>query len=357
MVAGGGGNAQVIAADLALAGCEVNLFNLPQYIKKIEHIMRTKQIEKIGSVGTAGRTGVATLKKVTTDLSDAIEGVDVIIIAVPAYGHAALFEALSENLKDGQIVLIIPGNWGALRLFNLLKRKGINKGVKIAETHCCLQICRAAESWLGAGKARVIMERDRVQVAAIPAAETRTVIGTIEKLYANLVPATNVIETSLNNSNLVVHGPMMVMNTGWLEHTKGQFMIYRDGATPAVARVVDAIWDERESIIKKLGLPATPKEPFYEYIRSSRWVHDPCEVGPSSLQHRYLTEDIPYGLVPLAYFGDLLEVPTPVSDAIIELSSIGNKANYWKEGLTFKKLRLDGLTPHGILKLVNEGEY
>ena len=78
-------------------------------------------------------------------------------------------------------------------------------------------------------------------------------------------------------------------------------------------------------------------------------------LAPPNLRHRYIAEDIPYGLVPLAYLGDLLKVPTPVSDAMIELASIANGVDYWKTGLTLEKLGLNGLTAEEILKTVNHG--
>jgi opine dehydrogenase len=354
-VMGGGNSAQTMAADLALAGHDVTLCDLPRFAKNIRPLMEKREIEKCGSLGTTGRTGLAKLKKVTTDVGDAVRRVDLIMIAVPAYGHLAFYKAFADCLEDGQGVLILPGNWGALRLFNLLERSGNKKKVWVAETNRCMHICRAGEHWLGPGKVRVVLERGTVQVAAMPGRETRAVLDILKPLYANLAPAKNVLETSLGNSNIVLHGPLVLMNAGWIEHTAGQFMIYRDGVTPSVGKMMDAIGNEQEAILKALGFTPSPRKPFYDQIKDSDWVKDPCEVGPPHLQHRYISEDIPYGLVPLTYWGDLLGVPTPASDAMIEVSSIANQVNYRKEGLTLRALGSDGLTPKEILKRVNEG--
>jgi opine dehydrogenase len=355
-VLGGGNSAQTMAADLALGGFEVNLCDLPRFRSNIEHVMRSRQIEKICSVDTVGRSGTATLKKVTTDLEEAVGGVDVVLIAVPAYGHKAFHKALAGCLEDGQTVVNVPGNWGALKLFNLLRKEDVGRRVRIAETDVCMHICRAAESWLGPGKVRVILERTNIQVAAMPASYTEEVCETLRILYPQVTPASNVVETSLNNSNIIAHGPLVIMNAGWIEHTDGNFMIYRDGATPSVGRCVDAIRDERDAVLKTLGIDSPPKVPFYERINGARWVQDPCEVGPPSLLHRYITEDVPHGLVPMSELGDLLGVPTPVSDAIVELASASNQTNYRSEGTTLEKLGLNGLQPDEILKLVDEGK-
>lgn len=354
-VLGGGNSAQTMAADLALQGCHINLCDLPQFEKNIADLMKTRKIEKYGSIGTSGSIGLTKLDMVTTDLRKAVKDVDIVLIAVPAYGHMAFYELLAEHLENGQIIVTLPGNWGALRLFNYLKKKGIKKTVKISETDRCMHICRAAESWLGSGKVRVIIERSEVKIAAIPTEDTAEVLNVLHPIYPNLKTAAHVLETSMNNSNIITHGPLVLMNAGWIEHTEGQFMIYRDAATPSIGEVVDAIKDERDAVAEGFGLVSVQEPPFYDRIKNAQWPKDPCETGPPDLQHRYISEDIPYGLVPLAYLGDLLNVSTPICDAIIELSSKVNRANYWKEGLTLEKLGLKDRTPDEILELVKLG--
>jgi opine dehydrogenase len=73
-------------------------------------------------------------------------------------------------------------------------------------------------------------------------------------------------------------------------------------------------------------------------------IHTPylevCE-GPFSLLSRYLTEDIPFGLVTFSSLGDMLKVPTPVIDAEITIASILNNTDYWKIGRTVEKLGIN----------------
>ena len=355
-VMGGGNSAHTMAADIALGGLEVNLCDLPAFQRNIQEAMDTRKIEKVGSVGTSGKTGIAELNKVTTDIADAIKNVDIVMLAIPAYGHLEFFQSILGSLEEGQIVIVLPGNWGAIRLFNFFRNKGFKKRVFIGETDRCMHICRASESWLGPGKARVILERPMVRISAMPAKDTPTVFDLMKTIYPQLAPAHHVVDTSLNNFNFIIHGPLVLMNAGWIEHTAGQFMIYRDGATPAIGSIVDAIADERDAIFRKFRLTTSVREPFYNLIRNAQWCKDPCETGPPNLQHRYLTEDIPYGLVPLAYLGDVVDVPTPMSDGIIELASKVNRVDYWKDGLTLKKLGFDGLRPEEIVEFVIKGD-
>ena len=358
-VLGGGNSALTMAADLALAGAAVSLFEFEEYAARLGPIRETRKIEKYGSLGASGATGKAELTLVSTVMERAIAGADLIIVAVPAYAHMRFFEELARCVSPGQTILIAPGNWGALRLYNLLRDKKVGAGVKIAETDVCTHICRAGESFLGPDKVRVILERARLRLSAIPSVDTESVIAMLQPFYPQIVRGENVIETSLRNDNIVTHGPLMLMNAGWLEHTAGNFMIYRDGLTPSVARAIDGVRKEREGVIGALNLPRValpaPDETFKRYA-SAQWVHDPCEIGPPDLGHRYLSEDVPYGLVPLREIGRTLGIAMPVIDAVIALSGIANGEDYSSAGLSLDDLGLAGLSPSDMLAYATSGE-
>jgi opine dehydrogenase len=78
-------------------------------------------------------------------------------------------------------------------------------------------------------------------------------------------------------------------------------------------------------------------------------------MGPDTLQHRFIFEDIPTGLVPFASLGELLNVPTPNIKLIIKVASLLVKTDLWSIGRTVQKLGLSGLNAKEIQKLVTEG--
>lgn len=351
-VAGGGNSAQTMAADLALRGHQVTLFDFPEYASSIAAPMASFTLEKYGSIDTRGPTGLARLANVTTDVEEALGGAEAIFIAVPAYAHPAFFEAFAPLLRPGQIVVVMPGNWGAFRLRRHLVERGLGEGVHVAETDLCMHICRAAEPFLGPGKVRVILERGAVRLAAVPRSDTAHVIARLSPVYPNLQAAGSVLETSINNGNIIAHGPLVLMNAGWLEHTGGDFMIYRDGVTPSVGRVTDAIASERDAVARLFGFPVLATRNTYEDTRSARWVLDPCEIGPPDLKHRYISEDIPFGLVPLASIASTLGLSLPVTDAMIALSNVSNEVDYRAEGLTVESLGLPRDGAPAILRAV-----
>jgi opine dehydrogenase len=77
--------------------------------------------------------------------------------------------------------------------------------------------------------------------------------------------------------------------------------------------------------------------------------------APAVLDHRYLKEDVGFGLLPMAEIGRLMDVKTPVIDALVTLASVINQADYRSEGLTLDKMGLTGITAKGLPKILQEG--
>ncbi len=78
--------------------------------------------------------------------------------------------------------------------------------------------------------------------------------------------------------------------------------------------------------------------------------------GPSSMQDRYITEDVPYGLVFFSTLGQMLGVPTPVSDGIVNLCGAINRVDYWQQGRGVKELGLDGMSLAQLQSFLERGE-
>jgi opine dehydrogenase len=355
-VLGGGSSAQTLAADLAIYGWAVTLFDFPAFRERLDYIASTGQIEKYGSADTRRRTGLGKLKRVTFDMKEAVSGADLVAIAVPAYAHEAFFDELVKFVQDGQTVFITPGNWGALRFRQLIDARRPANKVRVAETDICFGPTRAGEPFVGPGRVRVIIERATIKLAAIPGRDADVVLQLLKGPYPELRAVDSVLETSIGNTNPATHAPLMLMNTGWLEHTEGQFMIYRDGATRSVTRAMDTLATERDSVARAFGidLPRTTYD-AYSRLTGSKWVRDPCEVGPPSLHHRYILEDVPYGLTPLSALAALAAVPVPLTDAMITLASNATETDLRAGGLSLSKLGLCGLAAADVCRIAKAG--
>ena len=132
----------MMAADLTLASYEVRLFEMERSNVNIEPIMEKGGIEHTGVASIQGRTGFAEISTVTTNIKEAIEGADVINICIPAYGHEAQMNLFVPYLEDGQMVIIWPDNWGAIRLRKIMKEKGNETHILSSGVASMLYACR-----------------------------------------------------------------------------------------------------------------------------------------------------------------------------------------------------------------------
>ncbi len=355
-VLGAGHGGQGMAGHLGLMGCEVALYNRSAI--RIAPIALAKSIELTGQV-----EGFGPLKLVTTDMELAIRDVELIMVVVPANGHASMAEACAPYLKDGQIVVLNPGRTGgALEFFNIIRQHGCTADVIVSEASTLIYACRM----LNPAKVHIFGIKNMIPVAAIPSYRTPEVIKKLNVIYPQFVPGDNVLKTSLDNIGAIFHPGLTILNAGRIETTHGDFEFYMDGATPSVARVLEAMDKERVAVAAALGIRAmTSREWLYiAYDAAGRTLYEAMQANigykginaPPTTLMRYITEDVPMSLVPISSLGHHLNVDTPVIDAMIQLASLIHETDYWAEGRTVETMGLAALSVKQIRKLVLEGK-
>jgi opine dehydrogenase len=358
-VLGAGDGGQACAASLSMDGYEVNLYN--------RSAERLKPILERGAIQTTGaKEGFAKLNKITTDIKEAIKGVDLILIVVPAFAHKQLAETCIPHLEDGQIITYIGKGGGTLVFAQALKSLGVKKNIILGETNT---LPYASKS-IGPAQIRMgILKKGGFLAAALPAKNTKKLINVLREIYPIVVPATNVLETLLTDFNAIDHVASLIPNIGHVENSTGEYLLFKEGVSPSVGRIIQAVDRERLAIMKTLGLNQTRYEEWlfkqgfidsientvYEAIRKST-LKGAISCGPSIMEHRFITEDVPYGLVTMASLGDMLGVPTPVIKSLITLASVMNQVDYWKEGRTVEKLGISGLNVDELREFVTEGK-
>jgi len=367
----GAGNAGCsLAGEMTLAGFDVSLAELPQFKSNLEMPMRKGGIEVTGEL----RNGFAKISKITFDIKEAIHGRELIFITTTAFGHDPFTRACAPHLQDGQALIYIS-YFGALRMAKLLSQLGVSTDkVTVAETASFIYACDRVgkrgrffmERYQDDAKVVIKREKDGLPLAAFPATKTPEIVRKVNELFPSVVAATNVFETSINNPNPISHTAGVILNAGWIEHTGGKFSFHLDGQTPAVEKVAKAMDEEKMAIAAALGLRKVTTEEWsqsmyakYRNKTSGRIYQDKYYKGvydaPPNLKHRYLTEDVVYGLVPMASMADAASVRTPAFNSIITLASIVNEVDYWSEGMTREKLGLAGMSVDRMVEFANEG--
>ncbi|MGD9100266.1 MAG: NAD/NADP octopine/nopaline dehydrogenase family protein [Anaerolineae bacterium] len=357
-VIGAGHGGKAMAADLAVRGFAVNLYN--RSAERINEIALRGEIELEYEDGThhLGRLSV-----VTSDMAEALDGSDAIMVVLPASGHRDVARLCAPHLRDGQIVVLHPGRTGgALEFRQILDRMGCNADVTVAEAGTFIFASRST----GPSQARIFRRKNAVPLAALPALRTGHVLETVCEAYPQFIPAPNVLHTSLDNMGAMFHPALTLLNAGWIERTKGEFQFYVDGVTRSTARVLGVLDRERVTIAAALGVRArsalqwlkdaysTKGDTLYEAIQSNPGYQG--IKAPRNLRHRYIFEDVPFSLVPLASLGQQFGVDTWAVDAMVRLACVAHGTNYYERGRTVEDMGLKGLRVGEVRRYVQEGK-
>ena len=360
-VLGAGHGGCAAAADLTRRGFDVRL-----HARREDRLQPLRQAGGIAAGGV--HEGLIPIALMTTDVAEAVDGADLIMLVVPSVAFGYYAGALAPLLTPERAVFLNPGHTGGgLHFVHELRRAGYRDRVRTCESVTLTYICRMQ----GPAAVGIYSYTRNLKFSAFPGTNAQALFDLVAPVYPELRLAASVLETGLANMNAVFHPPGMLMNAGWIEDTDGDFLFYREGITESVGRVVSAVDAERMAIASALCVPATSfLEAFHlaglttEAARNSGSVARACrESGPNatvrsppSLDHRYIHEDVGHGLVPMAALARIAGVPTPTIDALIHVASLAVGIDYSTTGLTPEKMGLAGLSQDAFARFLQDGD-
>lgn len=358
-VIGAGNGGKAMAAHMALMGLRVLLYNRTEV--KIEVIKELGGIQLRSFEG--GPHGFGELDHVSSDYSEIIPKVNVIMVVVPSSAHADVAKKIGPYLKDRQIIVLHPGRTGgAIHFSKVLRDSGVEADVTIAEAETFIYASRSE----GPSEARIFRIKDAVPLAALPATSTQKVLSVLRPFYPQFIDGIDVLHTGLNNMGGIFHPALTILNAGWIERSGGEFQFYIDGVTKSTARVLEVLDRERVTVASSMGIRARTA---LEWLQISYNVHgDTLDeaihdqegyygiMAPKSLSHRYLFEDVPMSLVPLASFAKRYGVSVRGIESIIRLACFVHRTNFWDRGRTLKSMGIDNMSVGELTQFVRSGE-
>lgn len=360
-VLGAGNGGHALAGDLSLRGHEVTLWENPAFESTLEALR--KEGGKIRITGGIVE-GVAQIAHITTDPAAAIKDAETIYCIMPSFGQEETFDYIAPYIEKGQTIFLMPGNFGSISLYSRLKKRGIADDVLIGESDTIPYAAR-----LQPDKSCLIFGlKDSVWISAIPATKTEKLIEALEPSFPiRLVPLPDVLSVGFANTNMILHCPTMIMNAGRIEHCE-RFRFYNDGMSPAVCRVMEAMDRERLAVgeawgcqlicefddaIANYSLDRSQYSSLYEIFSTHPVYGNHGPDSPTTMLYRYLTEDVPFLLVPVSEMGKQAGIPTPIFDSIIQLAEIVNGTLYRETGRGVERLGLKGMTLEEAKKIIS----
>src|SRR5512139_2690801 len=245
-VIGAGHGGKAMAAHLALMGFRVALYNRTP--ERVAAIKARRGIDLDSYDG--GPDGFGKLAMVTSEMAQAIESTNVIMVVVPSSAHADVAKTMAPHLRDGQIVVLHPGRTlGAIEFDKALRDSGCAARVTVAEAETFIYASRSD----GPAQARIFRIKEAVPLAALPSSRTQCVLDAICQAYPQFIDGVDVLNTGMNNMGAIFHPALTLLNMGWIEATHGDYQFYIDGVTPSVARVLEVLDRERVTVASALG--------------------------------------------------------------------------------------------------------
>lgn len=335
-VLGAGAGGTAVAFDCASFGHDVRLFDFPEFPENIAKIADQQGIHAEGDI-----SGFGAISSASHDVDATIDGAELIYVVGPAYSTTPFGKAVAGKLQAGQTVIVSPCSCGGALAFK--KAAGLDvadDSIRVAETSTLHYAVRLTEP----GRIRVFLKLKAGNLlAALPGEHTQAVLELIADVYPSMEPAESIMQTSLQNANPVIHPAVTLANAARIEGTGGDFLFYEEGVSDSTGRLIEGLDRERIAIGARMGVTILP-DPVMgmrqgymladNYGEAYRNAPGFKGIGAQpQLDHRYLHEDVGYGLVFMSQLGRQVGVETPTMDAIIQVASVLMARDYAGEEL------------------------
>jgi opine dehydrogenase len=313
----------------------------------------TTEVLRTGSLRSEGLHQCTVSVQAADSAAQLCRDSDLLLIAVPATGHRRVMDALMPWLRDGQVVMVSSmASLSALYLFENALRA--NRQLTVISFNTTVLTARRDSP----GHVRIMTRRGSVGVSALPQGRTSEAVALCTTLFGGGFSAQeNALSSSLSNVNPGTHVPLALFN--WTRIERAEAWPQYRYLTPGVARVIQRLDAERRALAHAFGLEVGGVETHFarSFGTTSARLEDIADElhakrggppGPASLDTRFLSEDLPYGLVFLEALGRLAGVPMPATRMMVESASLVAGHDYAQDNDLLAPLALTTETVEGL---------
>lgn len=333
-VLGCGHGGQALCAHFTQQGMDVVLF------ADAKHPGGLLEIQKNGGIECKGElNGFYKLKHTTTKIENAIKNSKYIFISLPVQAHESIFLEMLPYLNESQMIFNLSGHFSGIYQYKLLNKLNFKKKPMIADITSFPYVCRSYKP----GIANIYAIKKKMGIASVNKFIAQEMITCINPIFPSKLKLLNdFFEAGLYDPSGVTHPPTVLFNAARISN-KCEFYFYKDGICKETANFLEKIDDDRVKIGKIMGY-SLPKyhevmnsyynlkcKNIFNFFKNSK-IHNKCKFTPENLNSRYMSEDVPYSLVPWFSLGLSVGFESRIMKNLIEISSIINRIDYLKTG-------------------------
>jgi opine dehydrogenase len=348
-IVGAGNSARALAAWLASRGHEVHLL-----VRDKTRCQRL--VDDMAIVASGKLEGRFALSGIHTDPAIFAAATRTIFVATVTTAYPDVAERLASHLRPLHELILFSGKFGAcVEVERMLNERSVY--IPVIETDA-LFACRIQPDdsiWIRGVKQWTLYSSPR-------ASQTQQHGDIVRRYFPNLEPARNVIQRGLTDFGALCHPVIMLANINNIDREQ-PFAFYYEGLTDRTVRLLERLEAEFKSVAAAYDTPLLPMSKVLDryygcegdtLLAAMRTVPNyRHSVAPTTLQHRYLTEDVPNTLVPLYYLARKAGVDTPALDSVIHMASIVTGEDFLETGRTLERLSWAHMNHHDIIGWIN----
>jgi opine dehydrogenase len=294
---------------------------------------------------------------VARDAAELCAQAGVLLVAVPVNGHKRVMDALLPALRDGHVVIVSSmGSLSSLYLFE--RAQALGRQITVASFGTTVLTARRES----ATQVRVMTRRQAVGVSALPQARVHAMVALCTTLFgAGFEAQAHTLASALGNTNPVAHVPLALFN--WTRIERAEPWPQYHYMTPRVAAVIRQLDAERQALARAFGIEVRTMEAHFAQsfgATSEGLANIAAELhakrggppGPTSPDTRYLTEDIPFGLVFCNALGQMAGVPMPATQVMIDAAALVAGQDFRRQNDLIEPLSLAHETVEGLCRRV-----
>ena len=286
---------------------------------------------------------------------------DAVLVALPGYAHKEIFDEIAAFLPDGLPIIVSSHvSFGALYLKQILAERGVT----------CPIICWGTTVVTGRrvpGGVTINTIRSKVDLCTVPEISSSHGLALCQELFGDVfVPRAGLMAITLSNLNPQNHLGIAMGNMTRME--RGEIWSQGQNITPNVGRLMEKLDAERLAIAETLGLRVRTifehfhysfQVPITNISQMNQMMHAKGSGGhgPDTPESRYVTEDVPYGLVPIALLGRLTGRPAVLHQAGIDILSAMYERDFTAENALLPALGIETMSLDNLCSLAQDGVH